>query len=138
MGHQHIDSQVLSSLTEADVVQALTLLSLQELGDVVLGLAFVWKKRLLSWLSAHNAEILLRFQQETQTVAIQDDGETVRAHFFVIGQGSEGQYVNNEVNTSQGSEYYNTEVVRRVELLRKFYPHRLRMAAKDMATNWAF
>ncbi|MGE0681147.1 MAG: hypothetical protein AB7P69_09660 [Candidatus Binatia bacterium] len=124
VGHRHLDSSVLSSFTETDLEEALTILPLQDLGDVLLGLSFAWDDRFFTWLSKHQTQILTRFQRETQTVAIEDNGEMVRAHFLMNLERAGNPPVDGQRTSDHNKDPFHTEALLRVELLRKLLPHR--------------
>jgi hypothetical protein len=124
VGHCYIGSPTLSSFTETDLDEALAHLPLQYLGDVLLGLSVAWRDRFLAWLNEKQRQILTRFQIETQTVAIQDDGEVIRAHFIVNLERSENSSTGSYDTLARDGDPLHNEALRRITLLRKLVPQR--------------
>jgi len=122
--HLHVDSPIPSWLTEADLEDAIDALPLQYLGDVVLGLSFAWGNRFYAWLDKNRARILNSFRQETQTFAVEDDGETIRAHFVVGFERFAGHNVDDQAIHNTRDNGLHDEALRRVEILRKLLPDR--------------
>jgi len=122
--HLHVDSPISSWLTEADMEDAIDALPLPILGDVVFGLSFVWGNRFDAWLDKNRARILNSFRQETQTLAVEDDGETIRAHFIVGFKRFAGHDVDDQAIHTTHDNGLHDEALRRVEILRKLLPDR--------------
>ena len=66
-------------------------LPLGQLAATVYGLSFLQDGAVQAWLEAQRPGWLERFQKETRTVSIEDDGETVRVHFIVAHQAPQGE-----------------------------------------------
>jgi hypothetical protein len=120
-GYLYVDFPVSSGLTEADLEKAVDTLPLHYLGDVMFGLSFAWRDRFYDWLDKNRTRILNHFREETQTVVIEDDGETIRAHFVVDFELLAGDGVNGQ--TAHDNRLHD-EALQRVEILRKLLPDR--------------
>lgn len=117
-GYLHIDTPLLSWLSKTDLEKALPTLPLDYLAEVVFALSFAWKASFNNWLNAHRSTLLNRFKQDTQTVFIEDDGETIRAHFILdIAQLTES-------DTDKDNNKLHEAGVHRVHLLRQLLPDR--------------
>jgi len=122
LGHSHLDSPIIPWLTDLDLNKPMDILPLNYLSDVFLGLSFACGEHFYSWLNKNRAAILDRFRQETQTVAIEDDGQTIRAHFFINMEHVKDDIANNQ--PSNDTNWVHDESMRRVKLLRKLIPDR--------------
>jgi hypothetical protein len=117
-GYLHLDTPLLSWLSKTDLEKALPTLPLDYLAEVVFALSFAWKTSFNNWLNAHRSTLLTRFKQDTQTVFIEDDGETIRAHFILdIAQLTES-------DTDKDNNKLHEAGVHRVHLLRQLLPDR--------------
>ncbi|KHD11568.1 hypothetical protein PN36_01115 [Candidatus Thiomargarita nelsonii] len=117
-GYLHLDTPLLSWLSKTDLEKALPTLPLDYLAEVVFALSFAWKTSFNNWLNAHRSTLLTRFKQDTQTVFIEDDGETIRAHFILdIAQLAES-------DTDKDNNKLHEAGVHRVHLLRQLLPDR--------------
>jgi hypothetical protein len=118
-GYLHLkNTPLLSWLSTTDLENALPTLPLDYLAEVVFALSFAWKASFNNWLNAHRRTLLTRFKQDTQTVFIEDDGETIRAHFILnIAQLTES-------DTDKDNNKLHEAGVHRVHLLRQLLPER--------------
>jgi len=122
LGHLHLDSPIISWLTDLNLNKDMDILPLSYLSDVLLGLSFACGEHFYSWLNKNRAAILNRFRRETQTVTIEDDGQSIRAHFFMNMEHIKDDIANNQ--SASDTNWLHDEAMRRVELLRKLIPDR--------------
>lgn len=89
---------------------------LEHLADATLGLA---EAGLSEVFDAYRPRLLERFQQETLTIRLSDDGEEVKADFVVPLQGSEEA----TDPCARSPNSVHRETMRRAWLLRRLYPN---------------
>jgi hypothetical protein len=123
-GYLHVDSPIPSWITEDDLEEVIDTLPLNYLGDVILGLSFVWGDRFYTWLDENRVRILNRFRQKTQTVVLADDGEIIRAHFIVNFERFTEDDKDDQSAPSICRNSLHDEALRQAGLLRKFVPDR--------------
>jgi len=124
VGYLHVNSPIMPHITEPDLDKAVDTLPLHYLGDVILGLSSAWGDRFYVWLNQNRTRILNHFREETQTVAVEDDGETIRAHFIVDLESFTDDGANGQIASATHHNRPHDEALRRVELLRKLLPDR--------------
>jgi len=123
-GYLKVQSRVSDWIKDEDLDTAIETLPLKALGDVVLGVSFLWDKRFSQWLAKHRRLLLERYRDGTNTVMIDDDGNTIRAH-FLVGFGLDKGYEHSDQPTSgSGIGGLHNEALWRVELLRRLVPDR--------------
>jgi hypothetical protein len=91
--------------------------SLEQLADVTLGFSAVGTP---VWFENRRSEVLARFQRETLTVRLADDGEVVRADFFLPLAGSSEPHD----PCGRSTNPVHDETMHRVWLLRRLFPER--------------
>ncbi len=123
LGHLNIESPVLSSVDEKLVDKALETLPLDYLGDLYFALSFLWKNRFDSWIEEKKDMVLTRFREETNTVFIEDDGETIRTHFIIELETNE-EPADDQKGTPRSDNRFHDEALKRAELIRKLFPVR--------------
>ncbi len=120
-GHLNIESPILFAVDEKLLDRALETLPLDYVADWHFALSFLWKTKFHSWLDEMKERVLNRIREETNTVFIEDDGETIRAHFIIELENNK-ETKDDEPDNSDNRYHY--EALRRVELLRKLFPIR--------------
>lgn len=126
-------------------------LPLESLADVMLALSS--HASFQEWFSGVRGKLLERFQEETNTVCLEDDGSTIRAHFIVdlevripgiddIQSVDDLLSMNVESSGSKESEpssenLVHSETMRRVELLRRLTPDRNNYGSRGYGHRWA-
>jgi hypothetical protein len=110
------------SLTDLeDVVETLPLATL---ADLALGLFYGYEAGYRAWLTQHQARLISRFRQETQTVAWEDDGQTVRSHFVIELFRPEQPSEAAQAIQNQAQRGFIDLAMERLELCRKLFPDR--------------
>lgn len=126
-------------------------LPLESLANVILALSR--HASFAEWFPGIRGKLLERFQKATNTICLEDDGDTVCAHFIVDlavripgidkvqsvedllninleGQGGEESELNSE-------NLVHDETMRRVELLRRLIPDRNKYGSRGYGHRWA-
>lgn len=126
MGYLQINAPIGSSLNNINFEEATANLPLEYVGDLILGLSYGWRQ-FDTWFSATREQIIERFQSETNTVAIEDNGEIIRAHFIIDLGLYEVQGESDDIEVQEPDRNrLHSEAMRRVRLLRKLIPDRQR------------
>lgn len=123
VGHLNIDNSILASVDEQLVEKATEILPLECLADLHLALSILWKNRFEQWIENKKVIALTRFREETNTVFVEDDGETIKLH-FVIGLESNEEPVNDQMVMSRSDNKFHDEALNRVKLIRRLFPVR--------------
>lgn len=110
----NIKAPIVSAFTEKDLDEAIERLPIDCLADICFALSFLWEDRFEKWLQINKEEILSRYKSETNTVHLEDDGNTIRTHFIIA--------LKDEIKDDDKTAH--TEAVWRIELLRKLFPVR--------------
>lgn len=133
-GFLDIDCPIVRCITETDLNRAIDTLPLECLCDVVYGLTVAQSEHLQVWSAEHRLALVERFRHETKTVMLEDDGETIRAHFIVdLEQHSNSKQEIAE--TQSNRNYLHNEAIRRVEMLRKLFFDRQRYGCQGYGQN---
>ena len=157
VGRLQVTLPIVNWLSRVDLDSAVETLTLETLADVALGLFYGYEAGYRSWMDKNYARLISRFQQETQTVVLEDDGQNLRLHFLVeLFQtetfSSEIQLLDSRQNTQshflaepsqpsvQRSEAQPSQTdfqrsfvyatMERLELCRKFFPDRERYGSQ--------
>jgi hypothetical protein len=126
-GYLHLNTPLLSWLDKTDLIKALPTLPLDYLAEVVFALSFAWKASLFeNWLNQHRGTLLTRFQQDTRTIFIEDDGETIRAHFILDIA---------ELDTNEDNNKLHEAGVHRIHILRQLLPDRTKYGCQGYGHN---
>lgn len=123
-GQLRADSRIPSWITDDLLRSIQDQLPLDHLGNLVLGLSYGWGDRFQPWLGKTRAQFLTRFCQGTRTVAIEDDGQTMRAHFIVDLEHPASEGPAGHIPSDSGSTHFHNEALWRVDLLRRICPDR--------------
>jgi hypothetical protein len=106
-----------------ELLAAMPAVSLDTAANVAYALSFAKEDRARQTLARVRPAMLERFQRETATAAIEDDGNTVRVHYLI-------DFADLEVGWNKSDEpppriTWNQETMRRVHLLRLIRPDRV-------------
>jgi hypothetical protein len=125
---------VIAPLSSDQIDAAIPSLPLDVVGDVVLALSFAWEDSFGLWYDAQKPQILERFQQETNTIKIEDDSDFVRIHFIpdlqsLLNESIEARN-DEKVEPQEGfqliTQSENDQTLWRLDLLQKLMPYRER------------
>jgi hypothetical protein len=116
-------------LPEAELDSACGALPLNSLADLAIG---VWSVNSTGeevtgsapyedWLERNRKRIVTRFRDETQTVALEDDGHRLTLH-FVFDLFEESGRTNPPAKARKGGDSFHYEALRRIQLLRNLLP----------------
>jgi hypothetical protein len=106
------------------IEKAVETLPLDVSADLVYAISFSPDQSHQSLLSSVSLKLLERFQVETQTPAIEDDGHTIRAHFLIDPVYVAGTDDLSAVNQEDSKNIIHDETMYRVNLLRRIIPNR--------------
>lgn len=136
VGHLNIQTSIISSIDEQLVDGAIEILPLNYLADLHSALSILWGNKFETWIERKKGIVISRFQDETNTVLIEDDTETIRIH-FVIAIGGNDQATGEQESTPSGHNTFHDEAIKRVELLRRLYPVRKNYGCQGYGHNTA-
>lgn len=138
-------------LVAKDALQdTLVNLPLELLGNLILSLSY--SQEFSSWFLNYQDTVLNRFQKETNTFLIEDDGKSVRIYFLINLEAFDAKLPNNKMTNSTSQSHKlaiekkrkeevsvtHSETMRRVKLLRKILPHRSTYGSKGYGHNLGF
>lgn len=99
-------------------------LALQEAAEVLFGLSFVDSEELKQETAPIRDRIRQLFREQMKVVALEDDGQVIRAHFF-LGQDEPANTAGGvKDESSEKTVDLHAEAIRRIDLLRRLYPDR--------------
>ena len=151
VGRLQVTLPIINWLSRVDLDSAVETLTLETLADVALWLFYCHEAGYRSWINQNYARLINRFQQETQTVVWEDDGQNLQLHFLVeffqpeslsskIQRLDSRQSIQSHSSTEPSQPYVQhseaqpsqTDLERRfldaamerLELCRKFFPDR--------------
>jgi hypothetical protein len=122
-GHLNIQSSILSSVDEQLVDEAVEILPLDHVANLHLSLSIFWGAKFELWIERKKGVVFSRFREETNTVFIEDDTETIRIHFIVGIEGNE-RAANEQEGSPTHDNTFHEETIKRIELLRSLFPIR--------------
>lgn len=130
IGYRNIDITLRDFPLNVNFDSNIESLPLDILGDVVLAYSYALGQEFTEWLSHREYALLQRYQEETLTVALENDGETVRSHFIL----ERGARIDTR-NSVQENEQFNQnmlheESLHRIRLLRKLLPTHSRFGSQ--------
>jgi len=115
------------SVTELD--RAVDCLTLETLASLTSGVAA--SDAFPEWLGESRQKLLDRFRRDTQTVAMEDDGSKVTAHFIFALKEQDGASAEDpEKMTAKAGNIYHEEATRRLDLLSRLLPDREEFATQ--------
>ncbi len=132
VGHLNIQSSILSSVDEQLVDGAIEILPLDHLADLHFALSILWVGKFEPWIERKKEAAFSRFREETNTIFIEDDTETIKIH-YVIGIGGNDQEENEQEDTPTNT--LHDETIKRIELLRRLYPVRKKYGGQGYGHN---
>lgn len=124
IGHFGVSWPLAEWLYNYEIDRAIDALPIEILADLMLGMSCGYQDGFSSWLETNRSRLMNRFRQETQTVALEDDGEKLTAHFIVDIQQQNGSQSEDEQEAETTENRLHEEAVQRCGLLRKLLPDR--------------
>lgn len=119
--------QIVSLITDQiDLETAVEHLPLETLGDLIYALHLSLGDRFGPTIQKYRAHVASRYKHETRTFYLEDDGETVRAHFIpdsVLVKDIDERDVGDQESNPHKLDLHE-EAMYRVNLLRKLLPDR--------------
>ncbi len=157
LGRLQVTLPIVDWLSRIDLDCTVETLTLETLSNLALGLFYSYESGYRAWMERTYARLISRFQQETQTIVWEDDGQNLRLHFVVDlfqpeAPSSEIRLINSRqdiqsvstVEPSQSSvqrietqssqpdiqSSFMSAALERLELCRKFFPNRERYSSR--------
>ncbi|MCY7385042.1 MAG: hypothetical protein LH628_21170 [Microcoleus sp. CAN_BIN18] len=124
IGHFGVSWPLAEWLSNYEIDRAIDALPIEILADLMLGMSCGYQDGFSSWLETNRSRLMNRFRQETQTVALEDDGEKLTAHFIVDIQQQNGSQSEDEQEAETTKNRLHEEAVQRCGLLRRLLPNR--------------
>jgi hypothetical protein len=124
MGWLQVPLPISDWLSLTDLENVVETLPLATLTDLALGLFYADEAGYRAWLTQHQVRLISRFRQETQTVAWEDDGQTVRSHFVIELFRPEQPSEAAQAIQNQAQRGFIDLAMERLELCRKLFPDR--------------
>jgi hypothetical protein len=124
IGHLRIDWPLTDWLSDIRLDNAVDALPINILADFVLGLSYGYKEGFSSWLETNRSKLISRFRRETQTLALEDDGQQLTAHFIIDIEQSNGSQSESKQEVQASENRFHEEAIQRIGLLRKLLPDR--------------
>jgi hypothetical protein len=118
--HLGIDSGLRRWAHNVDLAPAVHSAPLGVLADVVLALSYGAPEDFKAQVESHREHFMGRYQRETDTLYVEDLGDTLRSHFIVPFEMLNGT----ESTTRQAGESnpFHAAAIRRIDLLRRLAP----------------
>ena len=117
-------------LSDFSLEEAVDILPIEVLANVVFGVAHGYPAYFTEWMPEGRLKIIQRFRQSTRTVAIEDDGQKVTAHFIVELEPSYSSQSFIDKRIAAAKDRFHEETIVRLELLSKLLPDRISFAAQ--------
>jgi DNA polymerase III delta prime subunit len=124
IGHLEVAWPLTDWLSEAELDKAVGTLPIEILADLTVGLSYGYKEGFNSWLGKNRSKLISRFRRDTQTVALEDDGQKLTAHFIIDFQQSNGSQPEGTQEAQAAKNRLHEEAAQRYGLLRKLLPDR--------------
>jgi len=124
IGHFGVSWPLAEWLSNYEIDRAIDALPIEILADLMLGMSCGYQDGFSSWLETNRSRLMNRFRQETQTVALEDDGEKLTAHFIVDIQQQNGSQSGDEQEAETTKNRLHEEAVERCGILRRLLPDR--------------
>jgi len=124
IGHFGVSWPLAEWLSNYEIDRAIDALPIQILADLMLGMSCGYQDGFSSWLETNRSRLMNRFRQQTQTVALEDDGEKLTAHFIIDIQQQNGSQSEDEQEAETTKNRLHEEAVQRCGLLRRLLPDR--------------
>jgi len=124
IGYLQIKSPLLKGLANIDLDEAIENTPLEILSNLSLALYTALSEQFEEWFTKNEAQINLRFREETKTMTLDEDGEKMNIH-FVVDYDKRLHNLDGEHDDEDNIiTHLNEESVQRLTILRKLYPHR--------------
>lgn len=124
IGRLQVSCPIKEWITDFELNRAVDVLPIENLADLICGLACGHKESFMVWLEANRSKLTSRFRQDTQTVVLEDDGQKLTAHFIV--EYAQQKILNpegeSEIDTNE--DHFYDEAIQRIRLLRGLFPDR--------------
>lgn len=117
-------------LPDSDLNIAINALPIEELSNLILGLSQGYGESFNPWLEKNRSGIVDRFRNESQTVALEDNGEKITAHFILKLDQEEDYASDSESYSQEHKDFFNEEAMQRLSILRKLFPDRSKFASQ--------
>ncbi|HEX8213266.1 MAG TPA: hypothetical protein VF584_24030 [Longimicrobium sp.] len=118
--HLDVDSALRAWADDVDLAPAVEDIPLAVLAEVVLAFSYGPTATFEAQVAPYRDQIRDRYQRETNTLFIEDRGDTLRAHFifpFELLNGSDAT-----TGGQQEKNPFHSAAIRRIELLRSLFP----------------
>ncbi|NJL35442.1 MAG: hypothetical protein HC840_02005 [Leptolyngbyaceae cyanobacterium RM2_2_4] len=130
VGRLEIDRPVAAWLAPLNLDQAVETLPIETLADIALGLFYGYPTEYQSWLDRNQTQLITRFRQATQTIAWEDDGQTIRSHFAIKLYQPDVSPSEAETKSKLDPRHLVNEAMERLGLFRRLFPNRQRYACR--------
>lgn len=130
VGKLQIPLPISNWLLSVDLNATVETLALEILADVAVGLFYANEAAYRSWLDTNYTRLIRRFRQKTQTVAWEDDGQNLRAHFIIELFKPNTSLSGDQANQKDIQREFLNASIERLELLRRFFPDRERYGSQ--------
>ena len=107
-----------NSLQKVDFDRIICDLPIDILANLLFSIYQGYQEFFAPWLEANRTKIISRFRQETQTIAVEDNGKILTLHFILSLEVENNSKVGNKENR------FHKEAMWRLKLLRKLIPDR--------------
>lgn len=124
LGHLQIVWPLSAWLPERILNDAVAALDLETLADVVLGLSSGYGEAFPAWLASQRERLVGRFRAETLTVAFEDDGSKVTAHFVIEADPVRTAPQQIHLRTQDPRNPWHNAALQRIYLMRRLFPDR--------------
>lgn len=135
VGRLKINFPVQEWLYDINLNNLVNTLPINILADLALGLFYSCKEIYVTWMSVNFSYIVRRFRQETNTIVLEDDGYTIKAHFFIEVYQADTIQINNQQKKQKSEKRLIDEATERIDLLGGLFPNRDVYACKGYGHN---
>ena len=126
--HLGIDSALRRWAHDVDLAPAVHGAPLDVLADVVLALSYGAPEEFEAQVEPHREHFMERYQRETDTLYVEDQGDTLRSHFIVPFEMLNGTEAT--TRKADGGKSFHATAIRRIDLLRRLVPGRARYGSQ--------
>jgi len=138
LGRLGIKAPVREWLSDIDLDDVVNSLPVKILSDLALGLFYGEQESYRAWIGRNYSELIRRFRQETQTIVLQDDGQTITSHFVIEMYQSDALQPGNNQKHQEAEKRLIDYAMQRLELLRGLFPNREAYACRGYGQKiWA-
>lgn len=129
IGHLNAGWPLREWLSGAELDRAIDQISLETLANLTSGIAR--SDAFPEWLSDSRQRLTDRFRREMRTVALEDDGHKLTAHFIFVLPEADGESADNPQGiTEKVGHTFHDEAIQRLQLLRRLLPDREEFATQ--------